>query len=178
MGAVRDESRDAEAAPGKAIGEGQWHGCGVSKPSIGTVVWRSTWGANACFESHASQPRATLFDCCSGGLVYYHEGGDDKEAPNHLSDLTLWNLNVTGTTDENNKDYSASFKWWDNADKWWKIYPPIVVGTHGKPVSFSQEEGQLTYEESTGVKVSPESLYEAQLEKRLGFVPAWLQELK
>lgn len=178
MGAVCDMSRDGTPRPNGVVGEGQWHGCGVAKPSIGTVVWRSNWGINACFESHASQPRATLFDNCRGGLIYYHEGGADTEAPNHLSDLTLWNLNVTGTIDENNKDYSMNFKWWSNTDKWWKIYPPIVVGTHGKAVSFSQEENQLTYEESTGVKVTPESLYEAQLEKRLGVVPAWLQALK
>lgn len=178
MGAVCDRSRDGAPRKNGAIGEGQWHGCGVAKPSIGTVVWRSNWGVNACFESHASQPRATLFDSCSGGLIYYHEGGADTEAPNHLADLTLWNLNVTGTVDENNRDYAANFKWWSNTDRWWKIYPPIVVGTHGKPVSFSQEENQLTYEESTGTKVTPESLYEAQLEKRLGSVPAWLQALK
>lgn len=53
-----------------------------------------------------------------------------------------------------------------------------MVGTHGQAVTFSQEEGQLTYEESTGVKVTPESLYEAQLQKRLGYVPAWLNALK
>lgn len=176
MGAVRDVSRDGTPRPNGAVGEGQWHGCGVAKPSIGTVVWRSNWGINACFESHASQPRATLFDNCFGGLLYYHEGGADTEAPNHLGDLTLWNLNVTGTVDENGKNYSTDFKW--HTDKWWQIYPPIVVRTHGSPVTFSNEEGQLTYEESTGVKVAPESLYEAQLEKRLGVLPVWLQTLK
>jgi len=45
-------------------------------------------------------------------------------------------------------------------------------------VTFSQEENQLAYEESTGTRVTPESLYEAQLEKRLGAVPAWLRALK
>ena len=61
------------------------------------MIWNSNWGSNACFESHATQPRATLFDNCSGGLVRYHAGGAEDEAPNHLSDLTIWNLNVTGT---------------------------------------------------------------------------------
>ena len=37
---------------------------------------------------------------------------------------------------------------------------------------------QVTYEESTGAKVSPESLYEAQLRERLGYVPGWLNALK
>lgn len=170
IGKVQDESADSR-------GHGQWHGCGVSKPSIGTVVWNCNWGQDACFESHATQPRATLFDNCRGGLVRYHAGGAENEAPNHLADLTLWNLYVTGTTDEN-INFASDFKWWDAGSIWWKIYPPIVVGTHGQAVTFSQEEGQLTYEESTGVKVTPESLYEAQLQNRLGYVPAWLKALK
>lgn len=171
IGKVSDESFDTR-------GHGQWHGCGVSKPSMGTVVWNCNWGQDACFESHATQPRATLFDNCRGGLVRYHAGGAETEAPNHLSDLTLWNLYVTGTIDEKGINFASDFKWWDAGSFWWKIYPPIVVGTHGQAVTFSQEEGQLTYEESTGVKVTPESLYEAQLQNRLGYVPAWLKALK
>lgn len=171
IGKVSDESSDSR-------GHGQWHGCGVSKPSMGTVVWNCNWGQDACFESHATQPRATLFDNCRGGLVRYHAGGAEIEAPNHLSDLTLWNLYVTGTIDKKGINFASDFKWWDAGSIWWKIYPPIVVGTHGQAVTFSQEEGQLTYEESTGVKVTPESLYEAQLQKRLGYVPAWLKALK
>lgn len=171
IGKVSDESFDTR-------GHGQWHGCGVSKPSMGTVVWNCNWGQDACFESHATQPRATLFDNCRGGLVRYHAGGAENEAPNHLSDLTLWNLYVTGTIDEKGINFASDFKWWDAGSIWWKIYPPIVVGTHGQAVTFSQEEGQLTYEESTGVKVTPESLYEAQLQNRLGYVPAWLKSLK
>lgn len=171
IGKVQDESVDSR-------GHGQWHGCGVSKPSIGTVVWNCNWGQDACFESHATQPRATLFDNCRGGLVRYHAGGAENEAPNHLADLTLWNLYVTGTTDEKGENFASDFKWWDAGNIWWKICPPIVVGTHGNAVTFSKEEGQVTYEESTGAKVTPESLYEAQLQKRLGYVPAWLNALK
>ena len=171
IGKVSDESFDTR-------GHGQWHGCGVSKPSMGTVVWNCNWGQDACFESHATQPRATLFDNCRGGLVRYHAGGADTEAPNHLSDLTLWNLEVTGTIDEKGINFASDFKWWDAGNVWWKIYPPIVVGTHGQAVTFSQEKGQLTYEESTGTKVTPESLYEAQLRQRFGVVPPWLNALK
>ena len=36
----------------------------------------------------------------------------------------------------------------------------------------------MKLDENNGVPVLPESLYEAQLEKRLGSVPAWLLELK
>lgn len=52
------------------------------------------------------------------------------------------------------------------------------MGVHGQAVKFTKEANQLTYEESTGIKVTPESLYEAQLAHRLGSVPAWLNALK
>lgn len=172
IGKVRDESAGNDVY-GKSC-QGQFHGCGVSKPSVGTVLWNVTWGNDACFESHATQPRATLIDNCSGGLVYYRAGGDENEVPNHLSDLTLWNLNVTGTD-----SHASNFAWWSDSDTWWKIFPPIVVGTHGMNVKFSgKEQQQITYEESTGMKVSPESLYEAQLRERLGYVPGWFNALK
>lgn len=174
IGKVIDESYDTR-------GHGQWHGCGVSKPSIGTVIWNSNWGKDACFESHATQPRATLFDNCSGGLVRYHAGGAESENPNHLRDLTIWNLNVTGTIDEKNQNWSTDFKWWDATTVWWKIYPPILVGVHGTSITWDKgtdDAKQYTHAESTGTKVTPESLYEAQLRKRLGYVPAWLNALK
>ena len=172
IGKVRDESAGNDVY-GKSC-QGQFHGCGVSKPSVGTVLWNVTWGNDACFESHATQPRATLIDNCSGGLVYYRAGGDENEVPNHLGDLTLWNLNVTGTD-----SHASNFAWWSDSDTWWKIFPPIVVGTHGMNVKFSgKEQQQVTYGESTGMKVSPESLYEAQLRERLGYVPGWLNALK
>ena len=172
IGKVRDESAGNDVY-GKSC-QGQFHGCGVSKPSVGTVLWNVTWGNDACFESHATQPRATLIDNCSGGLVYYRAGGDENEVPNHLGDLTLWNLNVTGTD-----SHASNFAWWSDSDTWWKIFPPIVVGTHGMNVKFpGKEQQQVTYEESTGMKVSPESLYEAQLRERLGYVPGGLNALK
>ena len=172
IGKVRDESAGNDVY-GKSC-QGQFHGSGVSTPSVGIVLWNVTWGNDACFESHATQPRATLIDNCSGGLVYYRAGGDENEVPNHLGDLTLWNLNVTGTD-----SHASNFAWWSDSDTWWKIFPPIVVGTHGMNVKFSgKEQQQVTYEESTGMKVSPESLYEAQLRERLGYVPGWLNALK
>lgn len=111
IGKVRDESAGNDVY-GKSC-QGQFHGCGVSKPSVGTVLWNVTWGNDACFESHATQPRATLIDNCSGGLVYYRAGGDENEVPNHLGDLTLWNLNVTGTD-----SHASNFAWWSDSDTW------------------------------------------------------------
>ena len=148
---------------------GQYHAVGVSKPSIGTVLWRNTWGSDSCFESHATQPRATLIDCCTGGWMKYRQGGDENQVPNHLADLTVWNFcSVT--------PQGGTFNWWDHTSKWWKFLPPVVVGFHGEGTTF--DEAQMTINSSNGIAVNPQSLYEAQLKERLGAVPAWLESLK
>ena len=148
---------------------GQYHAVGVSKESMGAVLWRNTWGSDGCFESHATQPRATLIDCCKGSWRRWREGGDYTQMPNHLADLTVWNF--TNTT-----PYSGEWIWWDKDSEWGKFLQPIVVGFHGESVTFNEEESLRI--ESNGSPVQPESLYEAQLEDRLGTVPGWLTALK
>jgi hypothetical protein len=150
-------------------GAGQYHAVGVSKPSIGTVLWRNVWGSDACFEAHATQPRATLIDCCTGGWMKFRQGGDANQVPNHLADLTVWNFcSVTPA--------SGTFNWWDHESQWWKFLPPIVVGFHGQTTTF--DESQMTINSSNGIPVNPESLFEAQIKERLGAVPAWIESLK
>ena len=170
----------SSGAPGSTFlqNAGQYHASGVSNPALGTVLWNNTWGTDAMFESHSKQPRATLVDRCTGGFVQWRFGGDNKNVPNHLRDLTIWNLNATNTK----HDFSGVFRWWLTNDPWWKTLPPIIVGFHGAQVNFSEEDEQgnrqLEYLESNGQAVEPQSLYEAQLRKRLGYVPGWLNSLK
>lgn len=169
---------------------GQYHASGVSNQSMGTVLWNNTWGLDAMFESHSRQPRATLVDRCTGGFVQWRFGGDESNVPNHLRDLTIWNLNATKVKHDFK---SVIFKWWLSEDKWWKIMPPIIVGFHGvEPVDFGSysetaggwvdENGELQtlYLENNdnNTPVEPLSLYEAQLYLRLGYVPGWLNSLK
>lgn len=149
---------------------GQYHAVGVSKESMGAVLWRNTWGTDGCFEAHATQPRATLIDCSTGSFRQWRQGGDAVQMPNHLADLTIWNFkNTTSFT-------GGTWIWWNENDYWWKFLPPIVVGFHGNSIEF--DEKQTLRIESNGTPVTPESLYEAQLERRLGYVPAWLMALK
>lgn len=148
---------------------GQYHAVGVSKQSMGAVLWRNTWGYDSCFESHATQPRATLIDCCTGGWRRWRQGGDAAQMPNHLADLTVWNF-------ENTTPHSGTWVWWDSGSSWWKFLPPIIVGFHGESVTFDPD--QTLRISSNGTAVQPESLYEAQLRARLGYVPAWLNALK
>lgn len=159
---------------------GNYHAVGVSKQAMGTVLWRNAWGEDSCFESHATQPRATLIDCCSGGWMRWRQGGDADQVPNHLNDLTVWNFyatnaNLSGT--DGLTDINENFIWWDSNSLWWKILPPVIVGFHG-PAGTHFNEEQVKLNESEGSPVWPESLYEAQLKKRLGSVPGWLQALK
>ena len=155
-------------------GAGNFHGVGVSLQSIGTVLWRNQWGDDSCFESHSAQPRATLIDCCTGGWMRGHQGGDANLAPNHLDGLVIWNFKATGAGSEGAGDY-ADFTWWHST--WWKFLPPVVVGFQSPiPVEFNAEQTKVNT--SYGVQVDPESLYEAQLRKRLGYVPTWINDLK
>ena len=147
--------------------KGNYHGVGVSRHSIGTVLWRNRIGDDSCFESHASQPRATLLDCCTGGWHKAHQGGADSEFPHHLADLTIWNYKATKTS------ASGTFTWWDNNPKWYFL-PPVIVGFQGD-VTFDETQAKVS---SHGVEAYPQSLYESQIKKRLGEVPSWLLNLK
>lgn len=162
IGAVNDNSIY------NGVAAGQFHSVGVSKQSMGTVIWRCNWGNETCFESHATQPRATLIDCCSGGFIKGHQGGDIDQLPNHLADLTLWNFNATTNNITN---------WWESGNSnYWKFLPPTIIGFHGTSSSFNPN--QVKADRHNGTVVSPESLYEEQLKARLGAVPAWLNSLK
>lgn len=180
IGKVTDEATGPEAlnssgtTGGIMKGAGQYHACGVSKQSMGAVIWNVKWGKDACFESHATQPRATLIDRCEGAFIPGRHGGDREQLPNHLDDLVIWNLNATRV--DYQSQWGGKFIWWDESNTWQRLMPPTVVGFHGTPVVFN--ESQMKRNESQGKAVEPYSLYEAQLEKRLGYVPSWLNALK
>ncbi len=151
-------------------GAGQWHATGVAKPDMGNVIWRNLWGNDACFQCHATQPRATLIDCCKGGWVDYRQGGASDLCPNHLADLVIWNFCSTVPYTK------GEWIWWSKTDVYQKFLPPVIVGFHGEECGFVQE--QCAADVSHGTPVVPESLYEYQLKKRLGRLPEWVTELK
>lgn len=142
---------------------GHFHGVGVSRQSIGTVLWRNTWGDDSCFESHATQPRATLIDCCRGGWHKNHAGGNANEVPHHLSDLVIWNFTASKVGESN-------YMWWSDHNH--MFLPPVISGFNGA-VTFTEGDATVINDIYDG-----ESLFENQLQKRLGYVPAWLNELK
>lgn len=167
-GVVNDGNNGAYASRSMLVGAGQLHGQGVSGTNMGAVLWRNVWGKDACFEAHAAQPRASLFDCCKGGWMSYRVGGAITMGPNHLDDLIIWNMNATNS--------NPTMKWWMAGESSMKVLPPTIVGFHGS--SYSPAAGDVKMNYSNGTAVLPESLYEAQMRRRFGYVPAWLQSLK
>ncbi|MBI9063627.1 MAG: DUF4955 domain-containing protein [Marinilabiliaceae bacterium] len=147
----------------------QWHAPGVTGPSIGSVFWRVKYNEDTSFETHASQPRTTLFDCIEGGFFIGRGGGARQNLPNHLEHLVLWNYKELGEPE-------TDFEFWSSKTWFWKIIPPYVVGFHGAGTTF--KEDQIKVLESLGTPVNPESLYEAQLKLRLGKLPQWLTDIK
>ncbi len=169
MGKIMDFA-DSDTEGEKA---GMLHTSGVSRPAMGTVIWRCRWGDKTCFESHGSQPRATLLDACKGGFPRGHQGGAMSALPNHMQDLTLWNFNATASPSGGN------FSWWEvdpSGAGGFLFLPPVIVGFHGAATTFKFSECKLISD--NGKAVAPESLYEAQLQRRLGRVPEWIGKLK
>lgn len=148
---------------------GMHHAAGVGGGSnTGTVIWRSKHPAHTSFEAHASQPRTTLFDNIEGGFFKGRAGGARFNLPNHGRNLVLWNYRETDEAEENFR-FIATDSWY------WRIVPPIIVGFHGSGTTFFEDQVQVL--ESLGTPVSPNSLFEAQLELRLGKLPDWIRKI-
>ena len=150
---------------------GIWHGAGVNGKSIGNVLWRNNHpqNGNSGMEMHASQPRSNLFDVCTGG-VFFHQGGATQSLPNHLKNMVLWNFEGVSYTNSNVKSFRPN-----SETKYSKFIMPIISGLKG--FTMSSEANQYQVNESEGKHVDEESLYEAQLEYRLGTLPNWVKEI-
>lgn len=147
---------------------GMHHTTGVAGGSTtATVIWKCKHTSDTSFEIHASQPRCTLFDTVEGGFFAGRAGGAVQNLPNHGKYLVLWNYKETDTKETN-------FKFIATGSKYWKIVPPIIVGFHGSGTTFLKE--QIQYIEGKGLPVHPSSLFKAQLELRLGYLPKWIYQ--
>ena len=147
---------------------GQWHGPNMSGSASGSVVWRIEATRGRGFDLHGSFPRTNLIDLYTGVEVTGN-GGFYQNLPNHLSGLTVWNQKRVGA------NLSSPYNFWENCSGNYcgiAIVNPIIVGYHGSTTTFVQSN--VKYEESNGTRVSPASLFEAQLEHRLGARPAWI----
>ena len=140
---------------------GHHHGTSITHNASGNVFYHSDMVSTQEIDTHRTSPSYdNLWDRCSGGHLHGSSGGSTP--PNHLHRLILWNYNRLAAQPE--KSFWSRPFWLE----------PIIVGLHGVDEGVGPETGIL---ESHGTPVEPGSLFEAQLELRLGSVPVWLKDL-
>jgi len=145
------------------------HGASTGNRSAGTVVWRWLMSKASTVDSHGNGPYATLIDRVDGGTMT-RSGGPAPSFPNHLRWMVFWNFSY-------DSDDEQPINLWNYVKgKEAKFVKPLFVGLHGKPVTLVAEA--LEGNECQGEKVTPESLYEAQLGFRLGNVPDWVGSVR
>jgi hypothetical protein len=146
---------------------GHHHGPGSSQRTTGTVYWRYDMKRGQRIDAHGDGPYANLLDCVNGGILY-GSGASIWNLPNHLKHYVLWNFNHGGSL--------TSYDFWRPGESSRdRFVQPIIVGFHGDPVTFNADNLEVL--ESQGSPVEPASLYEAQLELRLGTFPSFYQDL-
>ncbi|MEM1107079.1 MAG: DUF4955 domain-containing protein [Planctomycetota bacterium] len=153
---------------------GTFHGPGVSHMAAGSVVWRYIGlRQRGGIDFHATSPRRSLIDSCSS-VELLSWGGNYSALPNHLDDLTFWNVSA-----ENASNMGDRLHFWqlleDQPDQ--KYGPLTAVKPNLVAVQIEQD---LPIEGPTGVVVPagkldlPPSLYEYQIEQRIGYLPLWI----
>ena len=141
----------------------QYHGPGISHSSTGIVYHRVDMSPKQPIDIHRTDPSyANLYDCVNNGRLSGSSGAGVP--PHHLRRLVVWNFNHGGN--DTHYDFRQGYL---------RFLHPIVVGFHGNPATFN--ESALEVLESNGTAVEPKSLFDAQLELRLGTLPAWLNNL-
>jgi len=141
------------------------HGASTGNRSAGTVVWRWLMSKASTVDSHGNGPYATLIDRVDGGTMT-RSGGPAPSFPNHLRWMVFWNFFY-------DSDDEQPINFWNyEKGKEAKFVKPLFVGLHGKPVKLKEDSVEAN--ECPGAPVTPESLYEAQLELRIGKLPDWV----
>ncbi len=141
---------------------GMWHGANVSHWSAGNVVWHVGGPSVGGPDTHGSQARHTLFDNYNSNS-HHTSGGGRESLPHHLDGYTRWNNTVLS---------DSTFDLWA---------PDHSTFTQASLIGYKTLGGSLprnVYFEGFGTRVSPDSLYQAQLQLRLGILPAWVEAYK
>ena len=143
---------------------GVWHGVTVSAASAGTVFWEIGGEKMRGPDTHGSQPRYSLFDNYDS-VNHHSSGGSVANLPHHLDSYTRWNNDV---------DASSTFDVWTPGGYGFAVTQANLIGYKTAGGSSPVD----AYVEGFGSRVSPGSLYEAQLQRRLGSLPAWINAAK
>lgn len=137
--------------------ESSHHGPGTGYGGVNTVVTQCEMAVDQNIDSHSGQPYASLFDDVQGG-VFRNIGGPHPGFPHHGKYLVFWNF-------EHRSTWDFTYNFWDmEKRKNHTFAQPVFVGFRAnKDIKFVN----AGMNELPGVKVQPESLFEAQLALRL-----------
>lgn len=136
------------------------HGPGFGYSGVGTVYLRHRMQVNQRIDSHGGNPYASLLDDVTGGVLDGN-GGPFENYPHHAHNFVFWNFDHRST---GNKTYD----FWNIATRNSSTFArPIVAGlTANRTVTFRDESTKLLRNESFGARVTPTSLFDAQLTLR------------
>ncbi len=156
---------------------GTWHGPAASHMAAGTVIWRYRgYVKRGGYDFHATSPRHTLIDA-SRSVEFLNSGGAVGSLPNHLDKLTFWNCYI------DSHEHINELNFWDLLeDAPEQRYGPVSA-VRPNFIGLSLPEHTEIIEPigrvvPAGAMTLPDSLYEHQLEQRLGARPAWLNRAR
>ena len=143
---------------------GMHHGVSVANKASGNVIYGISGNSMKGPDAHGSCPRHNLFDNYSS-KTHASWGGHTINLPNHLDGYVRWNNIVKS---------SSNFNFW-NPGRWgFAVTEACIIGYD----AYNPSTLFNAYVEALDGIVTPISLYEAQLEKRLGYLPGWIHDAK
>jgi hypothetical protein len=136
------------------------HGPGTGYGSVNVVYLRHKMGPGQAVDNHGGVPHATLLDDVTGGGLRGN-GGPYDNYPHHGKYYVLWNF-------VHNASGNYSYDFWDTVKRDSHTFAlPIFSGFTGSPnITFQDPATEVGANESFGTRVTPTSLFEAQLQFR------------
>lgn len=150
-----------------ATNHGYVHGPGCGYGSAGVVYWRGTMHPQQSIDCHSGAPYATVIDTTRGGRLRGN-GGPLIGFPNHGRWFVAWNFHHGEPRDAQPLDLSVG----QSRDT---FIDPALIGLQGQAPPIAT--GGLGNGVAILGAVTPTSLWQHQLTKRLGREPRWLTDL-
>ncbi len=155
--------------------DGAWHNLQWRAQTAGAVFWRVAMHPVMPIDVHGMYPYGSLLDAVNGGY-FMDSGGPEASFPQHGPGLMVWNFDyMKGASPAQKQRRNVTIDFWSGRP--W-IVDPLVVGLFGAAEEVGVNADSMLVLESLGAPVLPESLYEAQLEARLGELPDWVDRAR
>lgn len=135
-----------------------FHGPSSAYWTTNNVIQRVTQQRDMPFDFHSGLPYANLIDDSRG--TFHYSGGPGESMPNHAKHLVFWNLAHDSSV---NRSYDF---WKQSSSNRHNFLDPFFVGLqplNGKTITFVDAATKVGFDEARGRRVSPTSLFDAQV---------------